>query len=93
MKTELSSTTPTVVRPKELPLNSTVEWNGHDLWFPHFFTADGLTTLNTAAFATPEVWEAGLTMLAGLFLIAVHRLNRPLCRRYPRYINMYRCHS
>ena len=56
-------------------------WRVHGRWLPGFFMAGGLAALNTAAFATPENWETGLTVLGGLFLIAAHGLNRYLCRR------------
>ncbi len=49
-------------------------------WRPGFFMVSGLVTLNSAAFAAPENWEAGLTVLGGLLLIGAHGLNYHFCR-------------
>lgn len=68
-------------------------WRVHGRWLPGFFMAGGLTAFNSAAFATPENWETGLTVLGGLFLITAHGLNHHLCRRCPRCVDEGGCHS
>ena len=62
-------------------------WRVHGRWLPGFFLAGGLAALNSAAFATPENWETGLTVLGALFLIAAHGLNHYLCRHCPRCVD------
>ena len=68
-------------------------WRRHGRWLPGFLMAGGLVALNAAAFAAPESWESGLTVLGGLFLIAAHGLNHHLCRRCPRCVDGDGCHS
>ena len=68
-------------------------WRRHGRWLPGFLTAGGLVAFNAAAFAAPEHWETGLTVLGGLFLIAAHGLNRHFCRRCPRCVDGGGCHS
>lgn len=50
-------------------------WQLHRKWLPGAIMAGGLAALNCAAFAAPENWETGLTVLGGVFLIAAHGLN------------------
>lgn len=66
-------------------------WRTHGRWVPGFFMVSGLVALNSAAFATPENWEAGLTILGGLLLIGAHGLNYHLCRRCPRCADEHGC--
>ena len=68
-------------------------WRRHGRWLPGFLMVGGLVVLNAAAFAAPEHWETGLTVLGGLFLIAAHGLNRNLCRRCPRCVDGGGCHT
>ena len=68
-------------------------WRRHGRWLPGFLMAGGLVVLNAAAFAAPEHWETGLTVLGGLFLIAAHGLNRHLCHRCLRCVDGGGCHS
>ncbi len=73
-------------------LASVFGWRRHGKWLPSFFMAGGLGALNAAAFAAPEHWESGLTVLGGLFLIAAHGLNYHLCRRCRICVNERGCH-
>lgn len=68
-------------------------WRVHGGWLPGLFMASSLAALNSAAFAAPENWETGLTVVGGLFLIAAHGLNRQLCRRCSRCVDRGGCHS
>ena len=68
-------------------------WRSHGSWLPGFFMAGGLVALNSAAFAAPENWETGVTVLGGLILIAAHGLNHYFCRHCPRCADERGCHS
>ena len=68
-------------------------WRTHGKWVPGFFMVSGLIVLNSAAFATPENWEAGLTVLGGLLLIGAHGLNYHLRRCCLRCVDGGSYHS